>query len=48
MSQAGPQAQLIGKLMRAADSEAILAAYETIIAEDSAQTAAFHELEQWR
>ncbi|HHF7344715.1 TPA: ribosome biogenesis factor YjgA [Legionella feeleii] len=42
------QAQLIGKLMRAADNEAILAAYETIIAEDSAQTAAFHELEQWR
>ncbi|WED42904.1 ribosome biogenesis factor YjgA [Legionella cardiaca] len=42
------QAQLIGKLMRASDSEAILAAYESIVAEDSAQTAAFHELEQWR
>lgn len=42
------QAQLIGKLMRAADSEAILEAYEAIMAEDSAQTAAFHELEQWR
>lgn len=42
------QAQLIGKLMRAADSEAILEAYEAIIAEDSAQTASFHELEQWR
>lgn len=42
------QAQLIGKLMRAADSEAILAAYDLILAEGSAQTAAFHELEQWR
>nr|WP_232220302.1 ribosome biogenesis factor YjgA [Legionella tunisiensis] len=42
------QAQLIGKLMRAADSEAILEAYEAIIAVDSAQTASFHELEQWR
>ncbi|ASQ47484.1 ribosome biogenesis factor YjgA [Legionella clemsonensis] len=42
------QAQLIGKLMRASDSEAILAAYETLIAEDSAQTAIFHEIEQWR
>jgi ribosome-associated protein len=42
------QAQLIGKLMRAADSEAIIEAYEKILAEGSAQTAAFHELEQWR
>lgn len=42
------QAQLIGKLMRAADSDAIIEAYEAILAEDSAQTAAFHELEQWR
>ncbi|MDI9817971.1 MULTISPECIES: ribosome biogenesis factor YjgA [unclassified Legionella] len=42
------QAQLIGKLMRAADGEAIAEAYETVIAEDAAQTVAFHELEQWR
>lgn len=42
------QAQLIGKLMRAADFEAIIAAYEVILAEGSAQTAAFHELEVWR
>ena len=42
------QSQLIGKLMRAADSEAILAAYEAIIAEDSSQTVVFHELEIWR
>lgn len=42
------QAQLIGKLMRAADSEAIIDAYEAILVEDNAQTAVFHELEQWR
>ena len=42
------QAQLIGKLMRAADSEAILKAYDAILAEDNAQTAVFHEVEQWR
>lgn len=42
------QAQLIGKLMRTADSEGIQSAYEAIIAEDSSQTAAFHVLEQWR
>lgn len=42
------QAQLIGKLMRAADGDAILEAYEAIVEEGSAQTAAFHELEQWR
>lgn len=42
------QAQLIGKLMRASDSEAILNAYEAILAEDSGQTIAFHEIEQWR
>jgi ribosome-associated protein len=42
------QAQLIGKLMRAADHEAILAAYEQIIEEDSAVTANFHEVELWR
>ncbi len=42
------QAQLIGKLMRAADYEAILAAYEQILEEDSAVTAGFHEVELWR
>ena len=42
------QSQLIGKLMRAADSAAILAAYEAITAEDSSQTLVFHELEVWR
>ncbi|MDR3442072.1 MAG: ribosome biogenesis factor YjgA [Legionella sp.] len=42
------QAQLIGKLMRASDFEAILAAYEQIIEDDSAVTAAFHEVEVWR
>jgi ribosome-associated protein len=42
------QAQLIGKLMRAADFEAILAAYEQILDEDSAVTANFHEVEVWR
>ncbi|KTC91512.1 ribosome-associated protein [Fluoribacter dumoffii] len=42
------QAQLIGKLMRAADYEEILAAYESLLAEESAQTASFHEVEHWR
>ncbi|MCL9683143.1 ribosome biogenesis factor YjgA [Legionella maioricensis] len=42
------QAQLIGKLMRSADYEAILAAYEQILEEDSAVTANFHEVELWR
>lgn len=42
------QAQLIGKLMRAADSEAILAAYKELIDEESAVTANFHEVELWR
>lgn len=42
------QAQLIGKLMRAADSDEIIAAYDEILAEGSAKTAHFHELEQWR
>lgn len=42
------QAQLIGKLMRAADSDAIIVAYEEIQAEGNAKTAHFHELEQWR
>lgn len=42
------QAQLIGKLMRAADYDEILAAYEKIIEEDSSVTATFHEVELWR
>lgn len=42
------QAQLIGKLMRAADHEAILAAYEQLIDQDNAVTADFHEVELWR
>lgn len=42
------QAQLIGKLMRAADFEAIIEAYERILDEDSAVTANFHEVELWR
>lgn len=42
------QAQLIGKLMRAADHTDIIEKYEEILAEGSAKTAAFHEAEQWR
>jgi ribosome-associated protein len=42
------QAQLIGKLMRAAEYEEILAAYERIIDEESSVTASFHEVELWR
>jgi len=42
------QAQLIGKLMRTDQSEDLLAAYEALLAEESAQTAGFHEVEQWR
>ncbi|MCP0914798.1 MULTISPECIES: ribosome biogenesis factor YjgA [Legionella] len=42
------QAQLIGKLMRAADHEAILAAYEKLQDEENAQTASFHQAEEWR
>jgi ribosome-associated protein len=42
------QMQLIGKLMRAADSVLIIAKFDEIIAQDSAKTKAFHELEQWR
>jgi ribosome-associated protein len=42
------QAQLIGKLMRACDYEAILATYEQLIQEDNSATADFHEVELWR
>ena len=42
------QAQLIGKLMRAADYDDILAAYDNMMQEESAVTANFHEVELWR
>ena len=42
------QAQLIGKLMRTTESDDILTAYEQLLAEDSAQTAQFHDVEHWR
>lgn len=41
-------AQWIGKLMRAADYDAIAHAYDTLEAGKKAQTAVFHEIEQWR
>lgn len=41
-------AQLIGKLMREADSEAIIAAYQSMQEEDQGVTAHFHEVELWR
>jgi ribosome-associated protein len=42
------QSQLIGKLMRQADSDAILASWENMKAEENAKTSGFHELEHWR
>lgn len=42
------QAQLIGKLMRAADYEDIIATYEQMLDEESSLTAGFHEVELWR
>lgn len=42
------QAQLIGKLMRADDYDAILAAYNLMLAEKNSNTAQFHEVEHWR
>lgn len=42
------QAQLIGKLMRIEGSEEILASYEKLLAEASATTADFHQIETWR
>lgn len=42
------QAQLIGKLMRTSDIEAVYTAYDAIHADESAQTAHFHEIEHWR
>jgi ribosome-associated protein len=42
------QAQLIGKLMRSEDSDDILVGYEGMLAQASAKTAEFHDVEQWR
>jgi len=42
------QAQLIGKLMRSADAEAIQAAYLEIMAKHNANTAEFQQCELWR
>lgn len=42
------QAQLIGKLMRQADLTNVMPIFETIAADASAQTAVFHDMEQWR
>lgn len=42
------QAQLIGKLMRSAEYDAIIEAYSELLAEDSSQTARFHAVEHWR
>ncbi|MBA2657258.1 MAG: DUF615 domain-containing protein [Tatlockia sp.] len=42
------QCQLIGKLLRSADYDAIMDAYAIIQAEGSAQTANFHDVELWR
>lgn len=42
------QAQLIGKLMRASDFEAIQSAYQRLLDEGKALTSHFHEIELWR
>lgn len=42
------QAQLIGKLMRNADGEAILEGYQQLQDTASAQSAQFHVIEEWR
>ena len=42
------QAQLIGKLMRQADLTDVIPVLEAIRADESAQTAVFHDIEQWR
>lgn len=42
------QSQLVGKLLRSDDFEAITAAFEALQAEDKAQTAQFHAAELWR
>lgn len=42
------QLQLVGKLMRSADHEAIATAFAALQADDAAQTAQFHVAELWR
>lgn len=42
------QSQLIGKLMRSSDYDAILDAYNNTLSEEKAQTASFHTVEIWR
>lgn len=42
------QHQLIGKLMRASETDPIIEAYQAIVSEEQAKTADFHDLEQWR
>ncbi len=42
------QAQLIGKLMRSSDSDAVFEAYNAVLAHENAQTATFHHVEVWR
>jgi ribosome-associated protein len=42
------QAQLIGKLMRADNSTEIVTAFEELLAEASAKTEQFHDVEMWR
>ena len=42
------QAQLIGKLMRSGSSEELLESYDRLLADASAKTAEFHEVEVWR
>jgi ribosome-associated protein len=42
------QAQLIGKLMRTSDLEDFYPIYESMVSDDNAQTASFHEVEYWR
>lgn len=42
------QSQLVGKLLRSADHQAIIAAFDALQAEDGAQTAEFHAAEAWR
>lgn len=42
------QALFVGKLMRTADHEAIIAAYEQLQAEAASLSLHFHEVEAWR
>ncbi len=42
------QAQLIGKLMRMEDPQALIDAYQALCAQHSAQTQSFHDIELWR